>query len=104
MALTHVSRRAPWPRLRDVNHEPTEVVYRRLVKLLALVTRWVGARDWRATEKVPKQGGVLVVVNHTSDFDPIAVGLYLIYGAGRWVRFLGKVQIFKAPGLGWVAR
>ena len=104
MALTQVSRRDPWPRLRDVNHEPTEVVYRRLAKLLALVTRWVGGRDWRATEKVPKQGGVLVVVNHTSDFDPIAVALYLIYGAGRWVRFLAKVQIFKAPGLGWLAR
>ena len=104
MALTQVSRRDPWPRLRDVNHEPSEVVYRRLAKLLSLVTRWAGDRDWRATEKVPKQGGVLVVINHTSDFDPVAVGLYLIYGAGRWVRYLGKVQIFKAPGLGWLAR
>jgi 1-acyl-sn-glycerol-3-phosphate acyltransferase len=104
MALTEVSQRDPWPRLRDVNHEPTEPTYRRLAKLLGFVTRWFGGRDWRGTEKVPKQGGVLVVINHTSDFDPVAVGLYLIYGAGRWVRYLGKVQIFKAPGLGWLAR
>ncbi len=104
MAVSQVSRRDPWPRLRDVNHEPTEPTYRRLAKLLGLVTRWLGDRDWRATEKVPKQGGVLVVINHTSDFDPVAVGLYLIYGAGRWVRYLGKVQIFTTPGLGWLAR
>lgn len=102
--MTEVSRRDPWPRLRDVNHEPTEAAYRRLAKFLGLVTRWMGDRDWRATEKVPKQGGVLVVINHTSDFDPVAVGLYLIYGAGRWVRYLGKVQIFNAPVLGWFAR
>jgi 1-acyl-sn-glycerol-3-phosphate acyltransferase len=45
-----------------------------------------------------------VVINHTSYFDPVAVGLYLVYGAGRWVRYLGKVQIFRTPVLGWLAR
>ena len=102
--MTQVSRREPWPRLRDVNHEPTEIVYRRLAQLLAVVTRPLGDRDWRGTENVPRQGGVLVVINHTSLFDPVAVGLYLVYGAGRWARYLGKVQIFKTPVLGWLAR
>ena len=102
--MTEVSRRDPWPRLRDVNHEPTETVYRRLAQFLGLVVRCLGRRDWRNTEKVPKEGGVLVVINHTSDFDPVAVGLYLVYGAGRWARYLGKVQIFTAPVLGWLAR
>ncbi|MBU4434754.1 MAG: 1-acyl-sn-glycerol-3-phosphate acyltransferase, partial [Alphaproteobacteria bacterium] len=49
-------------------------------------------------------GGVLVVANHTSYFDPLAVGMYLIWGAGRWPRYLGKVQLFHAPVLGWLAR
>ena len=102
--MTQISRRDPWPRLRDVNHEPTEVVYRRLAQLLGFLARRIGGRDWRGTENVPQQGGVLVVVNHTSFFDPVAVGLYLIYGAGRWVRYLGKVQIFTTPVLGWLAR
>jgi len=104
VALTENGLRGRLPRLRDVNHEPVEPTYRRLAMLLGFLFRWVGARDWRGTEKVPKRGGVLVVVNHTSDFDPVAVGLYLAYGAGRWVRYLGKVQIFNTPGLGWLAR
>ena len=66
--------------------------------------RFVGDRDWRTTDKVPKQGGVLVVANHTSYFDPLAIGMYLIWGAGRWVRYLGKVQLFHAPVIGWLAR
>lgn len=92
------------PRLRDVNHEPVEPIYRRFVTFVGAVLRFVGDRDWRNTEKVPKQGGVLVVANHTSYFDPLAVGMYLIWGAGRWVRYLGKVQLFHAPVIGWFAR
>lgn len=92
------------PRLRDVNHEPVEPVYRRFVTFISLVLRFVGDRDWRNAEKVPREGGVLVVANHTSYYDPLAVGMFLIYGAGRWVRYLGKVQLFHAPVIGWFAR
>ncbi|HET7725203.1 MAG TPA: lysophospholipid acyltransferase family protein [Propionibacteriaceae bacterium] len=104
MALTQNGRRGHLPRLRDVNHEPTEPTYRRFVLFAGLVLRWLGAYDWRGTEKVPARGGVLVVANHTSDFDPLAVGMFLIWGAGRWVRYLGKIQIFRTPVLGWLAR
>ncbi len=104
MTLTHKDRRAHLPRLRDVNHEPTEPTYHRFALLVGAVLRWVGDRDWRGAEKVPSTGGVLVVANHTSNFDPLAVGMFLIWGAGRWVRYLGKIQIFRAPVLGWLAR
>ena len=104
MALTQDGLRGRFPRLRDVNHEPVEPTFRRLAKLLALVFPWVGARDWRGTENVPTEGGVLVVANHTSAVDPLIVGLYLIYGAGRWVRYLGKIQLFTSPTIGWLAR
>lgn len=104
MALTQANRHDPSLRLRDVNQESVEPVYRKLAIMLEFVTRGIGKRDWRGTENIPKQGGVLIVANHTSDFDPVAVGLYLIYGAGRWGRFLGKVQLFNTPGLGWLAR
>lgn len=92
------------PRLRDVNHEPTETVYRRFVQIIGPVANLLGERDWRGTENVPAEGGVLAVINHISDFDPVAVGMYFIWGAGRWVRYLGKIQIFRAPVLGWLAR
>jgi 1-acyl-sn-glycerol-3-phosphate acyltransferase len=103
VALTQKGGRSHLPRLRDVNHEPTEPAFRWLARCVS-VLRWVGDRDWRGTENVPKEGGVLVVVNHTSLFDPLAVGMYLIWGTGRWVRYLGKIQIFTTPGLGWLAR
>jgi 1-acyl-sn-glycerol-3-phosphate acyltransferase len=104
VAVTETGRRGHLPRLRDVNHEPTEPTYRRLAHLIGLVLPWLGDRDWRGAEKVPPTGGVIVVANHTSDFDPLAVGMFLIWGAGRWVRYLGKIQIFRSPVLGWLAR
>jgi len=104
VALTQNDVRGRYPRLRDVNQEPVEPTFRRLAKLLAFVVPWVGARDWRGAENVPKQGGVLVVANHTSAVDPLVVGLYLIYDAGRWVRYLGKIQLFTSPMIGWLAR
>lgn len=104
MAATEHQRRWKLPRLSDVNHEPVEPFYRRFVTVISLILRFVGDRDWRNTDKVPRQGGVLVVVNHMSYFDPLAVGMYLIWGAGRWVRYLGKVQLFHAPVIGWFAR
>lgn len=101
-----VERPARWrlPRLRDVNLEPVEPFYRRFAYALGLVLRFVGDRDWRHTEKIPKRGGVLVVANHTSNLDPLTVGMYLIWGAGRWVRYLAKVQLFQTRVIGWVAR
>lgn len=63
--------------------------------LLLLLTK----RDWRGGEHLPGDGGVVVVVNHTSYFDPLAVG-HFVHAHGRWVRFLGKSELFKLPLLG----
>lgn len=104
--MAAIERRRRWhlPRLRDVNHEPVEPFYRRFVTIISVVLRFLGDRDWRHTEKVPREGGILVVGNHTSYFDPLSVGMFLIWGAGRWPRYLGKVQLFHAPVIGWFAR
>lgn len=56
-------------------------------------------RDWRGAENIPKSGGVVVAVNHTSYFDPLAVGHFVVDN-GRAPRFLGKVEVFKNPVLG----
>ncbi|GIF18634.1 1-acyl-sn-glycerol-3-phosphate acyltransferase [Paractinoplanes tereljensis] len=50
-------------------------------------------------ENIPATGGIIVVPNHVSHFDPLVVGHY-IYGAGRWPRFLGKASIWRVPVLG----
>lgn len=60
-------------------------------------------KDWRGQENLPQTGGVVVVVNHISNVDPILVGLYLAY-SGRWPRFLAKGSLFKVPVVGWALR
>lgn len=63
---------------------------------LMLFTR----RDWRGRANLGPQGaGVVIAVNHTSWFDPLATAHYL-YDAGRPPRFLGKAGVFEVPVLG----
>ena len=58
-------------------------------------------RRWAGAEHIPRSGGVIIVANHTSNYDPLLFGEYLVYGAGRWPRFLGKAELWKVPVLGW---
>lgn len=60
-------------------------------------------RDWRGVEHLPAHGGVVVVTNHISHFDPLPFALYL-YENGRIPRFLGKAAIFEVPFVGTVLR
>ncbi len=59
--------------------------------------------DIAGTENIPKSGPAIVVANHRSYFDPMAVGLALAR-SGRTARFLGKKEVFDAPVIGQLAR
>jgi putative phosphoserine phosphatase/1-acylglycerol-3-phosphate O-acyltransferase len=54
-------------------------------------------------ENIPADGPAIVVGNHRSYFDGVAVGL-VITKAGRVARFLGKKEVFDVPLAGAVAR
>ena len=54
-------------------------------------------------ENVPRTGAAIIVFNHRSYFDSVAVGLTLAR-ADRPYRFLGKKEVFDAPVVGAVAR
>jgi 1-acyl-sn-glycerol-3-phosphate acyltransferase len=60
-------------------------------------------RTWTGLENIPATGGVIIVPNHVSHFDPLVVAHY-IYGVGRWPRFLGKASLWKVPVLGALLR
>jgi 1-acyl-sn-glycerol-3-phosphate acyltransferase len=60
-------------------------------------------RTWRGMEHIPAKGGVIIVVNHISHADPLAVAHY-IYDAGRWPSFLAKSSLFEAPLLGYLLK
>lgn len=60
-------------------------------------------RTWAGQEHIPRTGGVVIVCNHLSVLDPIAVARY-IYGAGRYPCFLGKESVFRVPVVGGILR
>ena len=89
----------PVPHLDAVNHEPGDQGIRPLIKVLNAVVRPLSRRDWEGRELLPPTGGVIVVANHISNADPLALGQFLAY-SGRWPRFLAKSSLFGVPVLG----
>jgi putative phosphoserine phosphatase / 1-acylglycerol-3-phosphate O-acyltransferase len=53
-------------------------------------------------EQIPRSGPVILVFNHRSYFDPIAMNL-LVAKSGRTARFLGKKEVFDVPLVGRLA-
>lgn len=67
--------------------------------LLRLLTR----QRWIDGEKIPAHGPCVVVGNHVSHIDPLTFA-HFVYGHGRVVRFLAKVEVFELPILGRLIR
>jgi len=74
----------------------TEIVVIPLARLL------IGTR-LRHRERVPPSGAFILAPNHTSDIDPVIMGIAL-YRAGRLPRFLAKASLFRPPVLGGFMR
>jgi 1-acyl-sn-glycerol-3-phosphate acyltransferase len=68
-----------------------------VIPVLGVWTR----RNWTGLENLPSSGGIIIVSNHISHFDPLVVAHY-VYRAGRWPRFLGKASIWKVPVVGYL--
>lgn len=81
--------------------EPGEPTLRRTVRLLNATFGRLTRRDWRGADKVPATGGLVIVANHISNVDPLALGQFVAY-AGRWPRFLAKESLFRIPVIGAV--
>jgi 1-acyl-sn-glycerol-3-phosphate acyltransferase len=64
---------------------------------LTLLTR----RTWSGLDQVPKTGPVIIVVNHISHADTVAVAHY-VYDSGRWPQFMIKASVFKVPVVGYL--
>jgi 1-acyl-sn-glycerol-3-phosphate acyltransferase len=87
--------------LSEANHEPGGQAIATVVRIVNAIIRPLTKRDWRHQDRVPQSGGVIFVVNHISNADPLAVGQFLAF-SGRWPRFLAKASIFKIPVVGRV--
>jgi putative phosphoserine phosphatase/1-acylglycerol-3-phosphate O-acyltransferase len=59
--------------------------------------------DISGVDNLPTEGPAIVVGNHRSYFDPLAMAVVLAK-RGRPVRFLGKKEVFDAPVVGQIAK
>ena len=50
--------------------------------------------------RLPRQGPVILAINHLSMLDPILVGAVV----PRVIHFMAKEELFRYPGLGWLLR
>lgn len=55
-------------------------------------------RTWVDGDKIPAEGGCIVVVNHVSHVDPLLTALF-VYDHGRIPRYLAKSGLFKNKAL-----
>ena len=58
--------------------------------------------DIEGVEHIPAAGAAILVGNHRSYFDPLAMSV-VIARSGRTVRFLGKKEVFDVPVVGQLA-
>ena len=73
------------------------MLYRLLTAVLSPSALWA-RMTVTGLDAVPPTGGVLVVPNHDSQWDPVVVGLAL--RRRRQLRFLARANLWKIPGLG----
>ena len=58
---------------------------------------------YRHIDRIPQQGGMIIVVNHVSHIDPFLVSKFIL-DAARVPRFLAKDSIFDVPVVGAAMR
>jgi 1-acyl-sn-glycerol-3-phosphate acyltransferase len=90
-------------KLREANPSPVQPTYRRVAGLAGWLMRRLTKQDWDDAHDLPGTGGVVVVANHISNADPLALAHYLIW-QGRWPRFLAKIEVWSMPIAGWAVR
>ncbi len=81
--------------------EPIPFVYRLVMLVAGPLLRWWGRLEVIGAAAVPDRGGVLVIANHDSMWDPVAVG---VAAPNRQIRALAKASLWHNPVLSWVLR
>jgi len=98
--VLHLDVPAGVPKLPVVGVEPQRVLMELArIELLLPYVRF----DIAGWENIPEAGPAIVVGNHRSYFDPMAIGTTLAK-RGRPVRFLGKKEVFDVPVAGQLLR
>lgn len=60
---------------------------------------WLTRQVHRSSDRIPRQGGALLVLNHVSHFDPVADAVF-VHRQKRAPRFMAKDSLLRVPVLG----
>ena len=85
-----------------MNPEPISRTYRFAMAACTPIVRWWGRLEVEGAEHLPTSGPLLIVANHDSHWDPVAIGI-----AGRkrrQIRALAKASLWDIPGLAPILR
>jgi 1-acyl-sn-glycerol-3-phosphate acyltransferase len=86
----------------DPNPEPISRTYRFVMGACAPIVRWWGRLEVEGEDFLPTSGPTLIVGNHDSHWDPVAIGI-----AGRrrrQIRALAKASLWKIKPLAPILR
>lgn len=76
----------------------------RFLEVTVVAALWLLVRVRReGTANIPRSGSFVISPNHTSNIDPIVVGV-AVYLGGRSPHFLGKASLWKVPVVGALLR
>ena len=77
--------------------------YRMAATILRPIMQFITRRDWRGTQYLDVDSGMVLAANHLSWFDPLVIS-HVLWDNGRPPRFLAKDSLFRVPVVGWVMR
>lgn len=93
-----------WTRVgRVTRQDRLGFAYRMAAVILRPIMTVVTRRDWRGTEHLDVDSGMVLAANHLSWFDPLVIA-HVLWDNGRPPRFLAKDSLFRVPVVGWVLR
>lgn len=75
--------------------------YSNMVALVTPIVKLLYPFRVSGAAKLP-EGAAVVCANHSSYLDPFLVAI--IFGPKNYMRFMGKVELFRAPVIGWFCR
>jgi len=77
----------------------TNLTFKICTKIAIPVLNFVGKKQWRGGENIPKSGKIIIASNHVSYLDVLFFAHFL-FRNGRAPRFIGKEGVFKVPVIG----
>lgn len=89
--------------LRDRSHKDLPIVLRIIAPIVRLMSRMIFRENFRGAHNIPASGPAILVANHVSVVDPLAMAGY-VWQAGRLPQFLIKDGVFKVAVVGAVMR